>query len=67
MISTNIEENLSTLLNEKQIAKYVDETCPREITKCKMEKLLSELSNIIQLSIPHLQPNYVPLHKMIHQ
>ena len=43
MISTNIEENLSTLLNEKQIAKYVDETCPREITKCKMEKLLSEL------------------------
>lgn len=43
MISTNIEENLSTLLNEKRMAKYADDTCPREITKCKMEKLLIEL------------------------
>ena len=43
MISTNIEENLSTLLNEKQIAKYSDDTCPREIATCQIEKLFSEL------------------------
>jgi uncharacterized FlaG/YvyC family protein len=43
MISANIEENLTTLLNEKQISKYADDTCPREIITCQIEKLLTEL------------------------
>lgn len=43
MISTNIDENLSRLYDEKQMSKYNDNICPREIEYCEMEKLLNEL------------------------
>lgn len=43
MISTNIEANTLALFNEKQIAKYSDDTCPREITSCNLNELLNNL------------------------
>ena len=43
MISINIEDNLSTLLNEKQIVSNSDTTCPREINMCNLDELLVKL------------------------
>jgi hypothetical protein len=43
MISTNIENNLITLFNEKQIAKCGDTNCPREISSCDLNELLNNL------------------------
>jgi hypothetical protein len=43
MISTNIEDNLSMLFNEKQMVKYDASNCPREIDNCNMNELLNNL------------------------
>lgn len=43
MISMNIEDNLSILLNERQIVSNSDTTCPREITNCNLDELLINL------------------------
>ena len=43
MISVNIEDNLSTLFNEKQIVSNSDTTCPREINMYNLDELLVNL------------------------
>jgi|LakMenE01Jun11ns_1017448.scaffolds.fasta_scaffold9805853_1 hypothetical protein len=43
MISTNIEDNLTKLFNEKQYIKCNDLTCPREINSCNLNELLNDL------------------------
>ena len=43
MISTDIENNLSMLFNEKQMSKYNDTKCPREISECNLNLLLENL------------------------
>jgi hypothetical protein len=37
------DEFVTILQNEKQMAKYSDDTCPREITNCNMYELLNRL------------------------
>lgn len=57
MISTNVENNLVTLFNEKQMAKYADDTCPREINNCNLVELLNQLRE--ETSDLHLSKNNV--------
>lgn len=43
MISVNIEDNLSTLFNEKQMVSNSDTICPREINMYNLDELLVNL------------------------
>lgn len=58
MIGIDVENNMLALLDEKEMSKYNDDTCPRELDSCNLSKLLYELKQE-EVSIRLNLPNYM--------